>query len=128
MLVLLGVAKGDSLQQCRKLAARTAALRIFEDADQKMNLDVSAIGGEVLVVSQFTLHGDVRRGNRPSFERAAPGPAAEPLYETFCSELESAGLVVRRGKFGAEMQVELVNDGPFTFILDTDELEKPRSA
>ncbi len=128
LLVLLGVAKGDSVEQCRKLAAKTVALRIFEDDDEKMNLDVAAIGGEVLCVSQFTLYGDARRGNRPSFERAAPGGEAEPLYEAFCEEIEKAGIVVRRGRFGADMQVELVNDGPVTVILDTDELEQPRRA
>ena len=128
LLVLLGVAKGDSLEQCRRLAGKTAALRIFEDADQKMNLDVATVGGEVLCVSQFTLYGDARRGNRPSFERAAPGTEAEPLYQAFCKELEMSGLEVRRGQFGAEMQVELVNDGPVTVILDTDELELPRRA
>ncbi|MGE3076439.1 MAG: D-aminoacyl-tRNA deacylase [Dehalococcoidia bacterium] len=128
LLVLLGVAKGDAREQCRKLAAKTAALRIFEDAAGKMNRDVVAAGGSILCVSQFTLYGDARRGNRPSFERAAPGSDAEPLYEEFCAELEQAGLVVQRGRFGAEMKVELVNDGPVTVILDTDELEQPRRA
>jgi D-tyrosyl-tRNA(Tyr) deacylase len=89
---------------------------------------VAAAGGKVLCVSQFTLYGDARRGNRPSFENAAPGSEAEPLYEFFCEEIERAGLVCRRGRFGAEMQVELVNDGPVTLILDTDDLEQPRRA
>ncbi|MGE0600777.1 MAG: D-aminoacyl-tRNA deacylase [Dehalococcoidia bacterium] len=128
LLVLLGIANGDSMARCHKLAAKTASLRIFEDADGKMNLDVAAVSGSVLCVSQFTLYGDARRGNRPSFERAAPGSEAEPLYEAFCAELERLGLTVQRGRFGAEMQVALVNDGPVTVILDSDELEQPRRA
>ena len=128
LLVLLGVSKDDSEEEARKLAAKVVALRIFEDADGKLNLDATAVAGEVLCVSQFTLYGDVRRGNRPSFERAAPGPQAEPLWRLFCEEIRRAGLVCREGMFGPEMQVELVNDGPVTIILDTETLSEPRRA
>ncbi len=128
MLVLLGVAKGDRPEDVRKLAAKVAALRVFEDAEGKMNLGIADAGGAVLCVSQFTLHGDVRRGNRPSFEGAAPGSEAEPLYRLFCEAIRSAGLVCAEGVFGAEMAVELVNDGPVTLILDTDTLGEPRRA
>jgi len=128
MLVLLGVAAADTPEQVAKLAAKVASLRIFEDAEGKMNCSCAQAGGEVLCVSQFTLYGDLRRGNRPSFEGAAAGAIAKPLYEAFCSELERLGLKCARGVFGAEMQVELVNDGPVTLILDTADFERPRRA
>jgi D-tyrosyl-tRNA(Tyr) deacylase len=128
MLVLLGVAKGDGPEDARKLAAKVAALRVFEDAEGKMNRSIADAGGAVLCVSQFTLHGDVRRGNRPSFEGAAAGSEAEPLYRLFCEEIRRAGLVCAEGVFGAEMAVELVNDGPVTLILDTNTLSEPRRA
>ena len=128
MLILLGVAMEDSPESARKLAVKCAALRIFEDDDGKMNRSCAEAGGEVLCVSQFTLYGDVRRGNRPSFDSAAPGAIAEPLYEAFCAELERLGLRCSRGVFGAEMAVHLVNDGPVTLIVDTAELERPRRA
>jgi D-tyrosyl-tRNA(Tyr) deacylase len=111
LLVLLGIARGDGEAQAERLAAKVRALRIFEDAEGKMN---EALGDrEVLCVSQFTLYGDARRGNRPSFVAAAPPEFAEPLYERFC-ELTGA----RRGVFGARMAVELVNDGPVTLLLE----------
>lgn len=128
LLVLLGVSKTDGEAEARKLAAKVAALRVFEDTEGKMNLDAATAGGDVLCVSQFTLYGDVRRGNRPSFEQAAPGAQAEPLWHQFCEGIGRAGLVCRKGAFGAEMQVELVNDGPVTLILDTDDFAGPRRA
>lgn len=128
LLVLLGVAHSDGVAEAAKLAAKVAALRIFEDGNGKMNLDASGVGGAVLCVSQFTLYGDARRGNRPSFEAAAPGQQAEPLWRLFCEEIRRAGLVCAEGVFGAEMRVELVNDGPVTLILDTDDLATPRRA
>ena len=128
MLVLLGVAAADTQEQASKLALKVANLRIFEDARGKMNLSCAEAGGEVLCVSQFTLFGDVRRGNRPSFEGAAAGAIARPLYEAFCVELERLGLKCSRGVFGAEMRVELVNDGPVTLTLDTEDFERPRRA
>ena len=113
MLVLLGVRAGDTAEQAERMAAKLEALRIFEDADGKMNLDVRQAGGEVLVVSQFTLYGDTSKGNRPSFIEAAPPEEAEPLYELIRERLEAQG-----GRFGAHMQMSLVNDGPVTVILD----------
>lgn len=128
LLVLLGVSRDDSTAEAALLAGKVSRLRVFEDAAGKMNLDVASAGGAVLCVSQFTLYGDTRKGNRPSFDGAAPGPQAEPLYESFCREIEATGLACERGVFGAEMQVELVNDGPVTLILDTDDLVRPRRA
>jgi D-tyrosyl-tRNA(Tyr) deacylase len=128
LLVLLGVSHGDSTETARRLAGKVAALRVFEDPEGKMNEDIAAAGGAVLCVSQFTLYGDVRRGNRPSFTEAAPGPLAETLYNEFCEAIERAGLRCERGRFGAEMHVSLVNDGPVTLILDTENLERPRNA
>lgn len=111
LLVLLGVTHGDDDAVCDRLADKVAALRVFEDADGKMNEAVGDRG--VLVVSQFTLYGDTRNGNRPSFVAAAPPEVAEPLYERFRARLGAAG-----GRFGAHMDVELVNDGPVTLLLE----------
>ncbi len=111
LLVLLGVTHGDDDAVCDRLADKVAALRVFEDADGKMNEAVGDRG--VLVVSQFTLYGDTRKGNRPSFVAAAPPEVAEPLYERFRARLGAAG-----GRFGAHMDVELVNDGPVTLLLE----------
>jgi D-tyrosyl-tRNA(Tyr) deacylase len=119
LLVLLGVAKGDSENDAAYLAGKTAGLRIFEDQAGKMSLSLKDVGGKVLVVSQFTLCGDVRRGLRPSFDAAAPPADAEHLYERFCDLLRQAGLEVRTGVFQAKMDVELVNDGPVTILLDS---------
>jgi len=113
LCVLVGVTHDDSDAAARKLAEKVWHLRVFDDADGAMNLPLSAVGGGALVVSQFTLYGDTRRGNRPSFVAAAPGEAAEPLYELFC---ERAG--AKRGLFGAHMAVELTNDGPVTLLLE----------
>lgn len=118
LLVLLGVARGDGVEQAARLAAKVAKLRIFEDDEGRFARNVAEAGGAVLAVSQFTLHADTSKGNRPSFSDAAPGPEAEPLYEAFCAAVAAGGLPLQRGRFGAHMQVELVNDGPVTIILD----------
>jgi D-tyrosyl-tRNA(Tyr) deacylase len=118
-LVLLGVAPADTPAEAAWLADKVANLRAFEDDAGKMNRSVLDIGGGVLVVSQFTLYGDCRKGRRPGFSGAAPPDVAEPLYERFAAELRAVGLPVATGRFGADMQVELVNDGPVTFVLDT---------
>ena len=117
-LVLLGVAVGDDEERSRALAGKIARLRVFEDDDGRFDRSLLDVGGEALVVSQFTLLGDARKGNRPSFTDAAPPEIAEPLYERFCDALEGAGVRVGRGVFGARMQVSLVNDGPVTIVLD----------
>ena len=119
LLVLLGVAPTDTAAEARWLAEKTAGLRIFNDEAGKMNLSVADAGGGVLVVSQFTLYGDCRKGRRPSFLDAAPPDVAVPLYEEFVNALRALGLPVATGRFGAMMQVELVNDGPVTLLLDT---------
>jgi D-aminoacyl-tRNA deacylase len=111
MLVLLGVARGDGEEEADRLAAKARALRIFDDAEGRMNEPLGE--REVLCVSQFTLYGDARRGNRPSYVEAAPGDVAEPLYERFCQRLGA-----RQGAFGAHMAVSLVNDGPVTLLLE----------
>ena len=118
LLVLVGVARGDGAEQAARLAAKVVKLRIFEDDEGRFARNVLDAGGAVLAVSQFTLHADTSKGNRPSFSDAAPGPEAEPLYEAFCAAVAAEGLLVQRGRFGAHMQVELVNDGPVTIILD----------
>jgi D-tyrosyl-tRNA(Tyr) deacylase len=119
-LVLLGVAPTDGEDQARWLAAKIPALRVFPDDDGKMNRSLLDVGGGALVVSQFTLYGDCRKGRRPSFVKAADPSLAEPLYERFCELLRAEGVVrVPTGRFGAHMEVALVNDGPVTLILDT---------
>lgn len=120
LLILLGVKTGDTTAEADFLADKCAGLRIFEDAEEKMNLSLSDVGGEVLVVSQFTLYGDARRGRRPSFTLAAPPAQSEPLYEYFVERLRTAGLRVATGQFGAMMAVSLVNDGPVTLLLEKD--------
>lgn len=121
-LVLLGVRPSDDADVARRLADKVRKLRVFEDAQGKMNLSLEQVGGACLVVSQFTLYGDVRGGNRPGFSGAARPELAEPLYGEFVSALRSAGVEVATGEFGAMMDVELVNSGPTTLWLDTDEL------
>lgn len=118
MLVLLGVACDDTPAQAERLAAKLAKLRIFEGEGGSFDRNVVDAGGAVLAVSQFTLHADTAKGNRPSFSAAAPGPQAEPLYEAFCTAVAAAGLQVEKGRFGTQMAVALVNDGPVTIILD----------
>ncbi len=119
LLVLVGISRDDTRDDADYLADKIAGLRIFEDPGGKMNLDVSAIGGAVLVVSQFTLYGDVRRGRRPSFDSAAPPAQAQALYEYLVGRIRAAGLLCQTGQFQQTMQVELVNDGPVTILLDS---------
>ena len=119
LLVLLGVAPGDSADQARWMADKVVGLRVFADGDGKMNLDVREAGGAILVVSQFTLFGDCKKGRRPSFVGAATPEVATPLYEAFVAAIRAHGVRAETGRFGADMQVELVNDGPVTLILDS---------
>lgn len=125
LLVLLGVAEGDTERDAEVLAQKIANLRIFSDADDKMNLSLLTIDGEILVVSQFTLCADCRRGRRPDFFGAAKPDEANRLYLYFCDRIKDEGVkTVRTGEFGADMQVELQNDGPVTILLDSGELKK----
>ena len=119
LLVLLGVEQGDTERDLVYLAEKTAQLRIFEDAAGKMNLSVQDVGGGVLVVSQFTLLGDCRKGRRPGFSKAAPPELADRYYRQFADQLRQTGLAVATGTFQAHMQVQLVNDGPVTMLLDS---------
>jgi D-aminoacyl-tRNA deacylase len=119
-VVLLGVARADAEADAVRLADKVGALRVFADAEGKMNLPLSAVpGGQFAVVSQFTLHGDARKGNRPSYLDAAPPELAEPLYERFVARLRELGYGVATGVFRTAMEVELVNEGPVTLLLDT---------
>ncbi len=118
LLVLLGVRKGDTPKEAEALARKVARLRVFEDAEGRMNLDLKAVGGEVLVVSQFTLYADTRKGHRPSFTEAAPFQDGKRLYEAFIDALLGEGLHVETGVYGAHMRVHLVNDGPVTLLLE----------
>lgn len=119
LLVLLGVAEGDTAEDAVTLAEKLVGLRIFEDAEGKMNLALSEIGGAMLVVSQFTLLGDCRKGRRPSFIAAARPEIAEALYRTLVAEVQGRGIAVATGRFQTHMDVELVNDGPVTLLLDS---------
>lgn len=121
-LILLGVGPNDTAESCRFLAEKALGLRLFSDENGKMNLDLKSVGGEVLVVSQFTLYGNCRKGRRPSFTDAAAPELGNALYERFLSECAALGFPPQHGRFGADMQVSSVNDGPVTLILDTDEL------
>lgn len=118
LCVLLGIARGDDEKLAVSLAKKLAKLRIFPDDEGRFSHTVTDVGGSVLVISQFTLLGDAKKGNRPSFSQAAPADLAEPLFERFCDTLRAEGVGVATGRFGALMQVELVNDGPVTIILD----------
>ena len=122
LLVLLGVEREDTEADATYLAEKIAGLRVFEDEDGKMNRSVQDSGGDVLVVSQFTLYGDVRRGKRPSFDAAAPPEHARQLYEFFVERIRAAGLRCATGRFQEMMQVELVNDGPVTILLDSSKV------
>ena len=126
LLILVGVADGDSEAQAEALARKVAGLRIFADAEGRFNESLLDIGGSALVVSQFTLHADVRKGRRPSFTSAARPEIAEPLCNHFAEALRGQGVPVETGVFGAMMSVELVNDGPFTIVIDSADLERPR--
>jgi D-tyrosyl-tRNA(Tyr) deacylase len=129
LLVLLGVGPFDDEWVASGMAAKVAGLRIFADAEGLTNLSLSEVGGAALVVSQFTLYADTRRGRRPSFVGAAGPVVGERLYEVFCEILASTGVPVEQGSFGAHMDVELVNDGPFTIWLDSAELGiEPRAS
>jgi D-tyrosyl-tRNA(Tyr) deacylase len=119
LLVLLGVGQADTPADAGYLAEKITGLRIFEDSGGKMNLSVAEVGGALLVVSQFTLYGDVRRGKRPSFDAAAPPQQARELYEYFVSKIRASGLRAETGRFQETMQVELVNQGPVTILLDS---------
>ena len=122
-LILLGIAPGDTPAHCHKLADKILGLRIFEDEEARMNKSLADVGGEVLVVSQFTLYGDVSHGRRPSFIGAGKPDIAIPLYEQFLSECERLGFPPQHGEFGAYMQVASENDGPVTLIVDTNDLK-----
>lgn len=117
-LILLGVEKGDSEANADKLAEKISKLRIFEDENDKMNLSIQDVSGEILVVSQFTLAGDCKKGTRPSFDKAELPQRANELYEYFVSKLKEYNIPTKTGKFGAMMDVELINDGPVTFMLE----------
>lgn len=118
ILVLLGVAKTDTKAELDFVVRKTANLRIFSDEAGKMNLSVKDVGGEALVVSQFTLYGNTAKGNRPGFDQAMDPAEAEQLYETFCDRLAEEGIHVKRGVFGGDMAVSLVNDGPVTLLVE----------
>ena len=126
-LILLGVGPNDTEKECRYLAEKALGLRIFEDENGKMNLGLDSVGGQVLVVSQFTLYGNCRKGRRPSFTEAAGPALGNELYEKFLSICTELGFPPQHGQFGADMKVASVNDGPVTLILDTDQLmNEPR--
>ena len=117
LVVLLGIHKDDSYDDVEYLAKKIVELRAFSDSDGKINLSAIEINAQILVVPQFTLYGDCRKGRRPSFESAASPEVAKPLYEAFISEIEQSGLLIKQGMFGASMMVEIHNDGPVTFLI-----------
>lgn len=117
LLAFIGIEKGDTIEQVQKYAKKVVNLRIFPDENDKMNRSLLDISGEMLIVSQFTLCGDCKKGTRPSFDNSAPPDIANKLYEDFISEVKSYGIKTQTGKFGAMMNVALINDGPVTFIL-----------
>ena len=122
LVILLGVGKADGRSTCEALADKIANLRVFDDAEGRMNLSLREAGGKALCVSQFTLYGDCRKGRRPSYDQAAPPELALPLYEDFVNALRKRGIPTETGRFRAMMEVELVNDGPVTLLLDSDRL------
>ena len=121
-LVLIGVAEDDTKEIADKLIKKLLGLRIFEDADGKTNLSLRDVDGSLLLVSQFTLYADCKKGNRPSFTNAGAPDMASALYEYIINECAATGIPVKRGVFGADMKIELLNDGPFTIVLDSDDL------
>ena len=121
-LILLGVAPDDTEEKCRKMADKLCSLRLFEDADGKINLTLDEVGGEIMIVSQFTLYGNCRKGRRPEFLSAARPEIAIPMYEKFVEICREKGYHVETGEFGAYMQVDSLNDGPLTLVVDTDQL------
>ena len=125
-LILLAVTHDDTEAQAVKLADKLCSLRLFEDADGKINLTLDEVGGEIMIVSQFTLYGNCRKGRRPEFLNAARPETAIPLYEKFVSLVRAKGYHVETGEFGAYMAFDSVNDGPFTLIVDTKDLEAPK--
>lgn len=122
LLVLLAVENNDELEDLEYIAKKTLGLRIFNDSKGKMNLSINDISGEIMIVSQFTLYGDVRKGNRPSFTNSAKGQKAEDLYNKFIEKMNESIKIVKTGVFGADMQIELVNDGPVTIQLDSSKI------
>jgi D-tyrosyl-tRNA(Tyr) deacylase len=126
LLLLVGAAEGDGEEEALRLAVKCAELRVFSDAEGKFNLSLLDVNGEALVVSQFTLLADTRRGRRPSFVGAAPPEVAQPLVEAFAAAMREAGVPTQTGRFGAKMTVELVNEGPVTILLDSADFERPR--
>ena len=122
-LILLGVTHGDTEADCLRLADKICSLRIFKDENERTNLSLSDVSGEVLIVSQFTLYANCRHGRRPDFLAAAKPELAVPLYERFCARVRENGFSVQTGVFGAYMEVESVNDGPFTLVIDTEDLQ-----
>lgn len=122
-LLLLGIKNGDTESDAVKLARKISGLRIFTDENDKMNLSLSDVGGTVIVVSNFTLYADCSHGRRPSFINAARPEVSEPLYEFFCDEMRKNGVGVQTGEFGADMQVNLCNDGPVTLVIDSEDLK-----
>ena len=122
-MLLVGITDGDTIQEADLLAKKVAQMRVFEDAEGKMNLGIKEVNGAILSISQFTLYADCKKGNRPSFIRAARPETAEPLYDYFNERLRTEyGLQVETGRFGADMKVEFINDGPVTILLDSSEL------
>ncbi len=119
ILALVGIEKGDTIEQVNKLADKISKLRIFEDENGKMNRSILDVNGEMLIVSQFTLCGDCKKGTRPSFDKSAPPDIANSLYEEFIEKIKNYGIQTGTGKFGAMMDVELINDGPVTFMLES---------
>lgn len=118
LLLLVGITHNDNLEEVKYITEKCLNLRIFEDNDGKMNLSVKDIEGEIMVVSQFTLYGNTNKGRRPSFENAATPVEAEPVYNLFIETLNKSGLIVKTGKFGEDMKIDFINDGPVTFVIE----------